>query len=182
MKDGDKILRVAVHDTGVGIPKSDQSKLFKLFGFIDNKNSAMNSKGIGLGLVIARGICQQFGGTIRVTSIPEPEEDHGSTFEFSFKLQDQPLQEGEEMEGSVNAQSVYRINCTQLVFDHWKPNENWAMANLLQPVVQNSQERRPSMISRHSPITRRKSFEMTYMGDDVHGIPEVLLQIEPKFQ
>jgi signal transduction histidine kinase len=49
-----KFLRINVRDSGVGIPEEDQDKLFKLFGFIENKNSAMNSKGIGLGLVIAK--------------------------------------------------------------------------------------------------------------------------------
>jgi signal transduction histidine kinase len=85
----DKIIKVAVQDTGVGIPASDLKKLFRLFGFIDNKNSAMNTKGIGLGLVIAKGICRKFGGTIRVRSVAEPEEGHGSTFEFFFKFSDQ---------------------------------------------------------------------------------------------
>jgi signal transduction histidine kinase len=82
----DKILKIGVSDTGVGIPEGDLNKLFKLFGFLDNKNSAMNSKGIGLGLMIAKSICRKFGGTIKVQSIPEPQENHGSTFEFFFKL------------------------------------------------------------------------------------------------
>ena len=39
-------------DTGVGIARKDQEKLFKLFGFVqDSQNLSKN--GIGLGLVIS---------------------------------------------------------------------------------------------------------------------------------
>jgi signal transduction histidine kinase len=47
-----------VIDTGVGIPPEDIPKLFKLFGFIENRNSAMNKNGIGLGLTIAKSIVE----------------------------------------------------------------------------------------------------------------------------
>lgn len=73
-------------DTGVGIPSCDHSKLFKLFGFIQNKNSVMNTNGIGLGLVIAKKIVEKYSGTIRFSSVPEPEIGHGSVFTFTFIL------------------------------------------------------------------------------------------------
>ena len=49
---GDNQLEVSVVDTGIGISEGDQSKLFKLFGFIES-SSHLNKKGIGLGLNIA---------------------------------------------------------------------------------------------------------------------------------
>ena len=82
----DQFLKVAVTDTGVGIPACDQNKLFKLFGFIQNKNSVMNTNGIGLGLVIAKNIVKRFKGQISMTSIPAPEPGHGSTFTFTFLI------------------------------------------------------------------------------------------------
>jgi signal transduction histidine kinase len=45
-------LRITVKDTGVGIKDEDKSKLFKLFGFLDETQN-VNTSGIGLGLVIA---------------------------------------------------------------------------------------------------------------------------------
>ena len=35
-KNDDKYLRLAVHDTGIGIKHEDQDKIFKLFGFVQD--------------------------------------------------------------------------------------------------------------------------------------------------
>ena len=40
-----------IEDTGIGIKKEDESKLFKFFGRIEN-DQGYNKEGIGLGLVI----------------------------------------------------------------------------------------------------------------------------------
>ena len=46
------MIMVTVEDTGIGIKDEDKGKLFKLFGFLE-ENRKLNTKGIGLGLVIA---------------------------------------------------------------------------------------------------------------------------------
>ena len=46
------LLEISVVDTGKGIPYKEQDKLFKLFGFVKD-TAQMNTKGIGLGLVIS---------------------------------------------------------------------------------------------------------------------------------
>lgn len=68
-------------DSGIGIDKKDHDKLFKLFGFVSDSKQ-MNTKGIGLGLVIAKLIVEQFNGEITF----ESEKDKGSNFTFTFKL------------------------------------------------------------------------------------------------
>jgi len=50
-----------VKDSGCGIKKDDQKKLFKLFGFLDSTKE-INTKGIGLGLHISKKIVDEFGG------------------------------------------------------------------------------------------------------------------------
>jgi len=82
-KDSKEYLQVEVIDTGVGISKKDQEKLFKLFGFVET-TSSMNTHGIGLGLVISQNIVNVFDGQINVHSVPE----EGSTFSFQFLLED----------------------------------------------------------------------------------------------
>ena len=53
----ENFLSIAVRDTGIGISKENQSKLFQLFGFLSD-SVQMNKQGVGLGLVIAKQICQ----------------------------------------------------------------------------------------------------------------------------
>ena len=49
------MLQIKVVDTGVGISDKNKQKLFKLFGFL-TETEAMNTSGIGLGLVISKQI------------------------------------------------------------------------------------------------------------------------------
>ena len=77
----DQYLHIEVIDTGFGIPKEDQNKLFKLFGFV-NHTSNKNTNGVGLGLVIANLIVDKFDGTINFESTVGV----GSNFYFTFKL------------------------------------------------------------------------------------------------
>jgi signal transduction histidine kinase len=73
-----------VQDSGVGISEEDQKKLFKLFGLLSH-NQRMNTKGVGLGLVIGKMITEKFDGDISLDSTVGV----GSTFTFKFKLEQQ---------------------------------------------------------------------------------------------
>jgi signal transduction histidine kinase len=53
------MIKVTVWDNGLGISAEDQSKLFKLFGTIENDQN-LNKKGIGLGLFICKTIANKF--------------------------------------------------------------------------------------------------------------------------
>jgi len=52
-----------------------------LFGFLEDKEQ-LNKNGVGLGLNIAKDICQVFGGDITI----ESEVGQGSTFKFYFDI------------------------------------------------------------------------------------------------
>ena len=69
-------------DTGSGIIKSNQKKLFQLFGFI-RETSDKNTNGIGLGLMISKLLTNEYDGTINF----ESELHVGSEFVFKLKLQ-----------------------------------------------------------------------------------------------
>ena len=109
-----EFLTISVSDTGVGIKQQDQSKLFKLFGFIQSTQE-MNTKGIGLGLMICDKIVKKFGGQITL----ESEFNVGSEFTFSFQLtrpEDVKEKKNEVKEG-------FQLNSEKLFYE-WKPQHD----------------------------------------------------------
>lgn len=67
-------VRVSVRDTGPGIPREYQDRIFDKFGRVDISGSS--KPGTGLGLFIARSIAEAHGGTLEVSSLPR----EGATF------------------------------------------------------------------------------------------------------
>ena len=86
--DGNDILRIAVHDTGIGIPADEVENIFKPFHQVDG---AMTRKyaGTGLGLSICENFVKAMGGTISV----ESELGKGSEFtvRVPVKVPEQPV-------------------------------------------------------------------------------------------
>ena len=83
----DRYIEISIHDTGIGIDKDEQLRIFDKFyeaGNIEEHSSgkvAFKSRGAGLGLSIARGIVEMHGGEIWVESQGhDPQNCPGSTF------------------------------------------------------------------------------------------------------
>lgn len=72
----------SVHDTGIGIPESLQSHLFRPFTQLD-ASTRRRFGGTGLGLAIVRNLAEHMGGEAFVESV----EGEGSTFGFSVELE-----------------------------------------------------------------------------------------------
>lgn len=79
-----------VSDSGIGIPKSQQGRVFKKFFRADNAVK-LQSEGIGLGLYLAKAIIQSSGGKIWF----ESKENQGTSFIFSLPLNGSPAKKGE---------------------------------------------------------------------------------------
>lgn len=80
--------RVSVADTGMGIPKDKQDKLFsKFYQAQGNQPGAEHQVGTGLGLFISKGIVEAHGGAISLVS----EEGHGTTIAFTLPVEE-PVQ------------------------------------------------------------------------------------------
>lgn len=71
---------IIVSDTGVGIPKGEQDKIFTKLFRADNVRSLVGSQGTGLGLYLIKSIVEAMGGGISFVS----EENKGSTFVVKF--------------------------------------------------------------------------------------------------
>jgi PAS domain S-box-containing protein len=75
------VIRITVSDTGIGISKEQQFRLFNSFEQADSDTSRKFG-GTGLGLAISKRIVEMMGGDIRV----ESELGNGSTFTFTVRL------------------------------------------------------------------------------------------------
>ena len=91
-------LKCEVQDTGIGISKEIQHRLFTAFSQAD---SSMTRRfgGTGLGLAIVRQLVQLMGGEVGIESRP----GHGSTFWFTMQLRYKPRHQSGE---TVSSQSL----------------------------------------------------------------------------
>ena len=81
--EGSDLLQVSVKDTGIGISKDNQKKIFDVFSQADS-STTRRFGGTGLGLSITKALVEKMGGEIWV----ESEEGKGSEFTFTLKLKE----------------------------------------------------------------------------------------------
>lgn len=110
----------AVRDTGIGIPKEDQKRVFRSFEQASEVNPS-KQQGTGLGLSISSRLVQLMGSNIQLES--EPGE--GSTFSFSISLK-----LGENMEEEVKEEEISFKGCRILVVEDNELNAEIAMTLL----------------------------------------------------
>jgi two-component system sensor histidine kinase VicK len=79
LKEKEKEIEFSIRDTGIGIPKNQQSRVFTKF-FRGSNAIRMETEGSGLGLFIAKNIIEAHGGRIWF----ESEEGKGTTFYFTL--------------------------------------------------------------------------------------------------
>lgn len=87
-----------IRDTGIGISKEEQSRLFQSYSQVD-ASITRRFGGTGLGLVITKQLVEMMNGTIRV----ESEKGRGSDFSFFVKLRtNQNVDEVQEASNTYN--------------------------------------------------------------------------------
>jgi signal transduction histidine kinase len=89
----DVVIKFNIIDSGIGISKEQQEKLFHAFEQAENSTSRTYG-GTGLGLVISKRIIELFDGNIKL----ESELNKGSNFEFTIALKKIEIKESVETE------------------------------------------------------------------------------------
>ncbi len=98
-------LRVAVRDTGIGVPVQVREKIFEAFSQADG-STTRKFGGTGLGLSIVRQLVELMGGEVGVDS----EAGVGSTFWFTVTLEDVPADADDRSPGSLRGLRVLVVD------------------------------------------------------------------------
>jgi len=94
-------LQVSVNDTGIGLSKEQQAKLFQSFEQAESSTTRKYG-GTGLGLAISKKIVEMIGGTIWV----ESEQGKGSNFSFTIQLKRGTDEKKDLLSDGVNLSKV----------------------------------------------------------------------------
>jgi PAS domain S-box-containing protein len=96
-----RCVAITVWDTGIGVPRSKQHKLFQPFEQVDASLSRQQG-GTGLGLALSRRLVEAHGGTLGVESVP----GEGSRFTFTVPLTPADETSGTEPRAAVDGRYV----------------------------------------------------------------------------
>ena len=80
-----KYISITVADNGPGIPAAFLPKLFTAFSR-ENDSITRQSEGLGLGLLVAKGIARKLGGDLMCTKAETQGPNHGSEFEIKVPV------------------------------------------------------------------------------------------------
>ena len=130
-KNDDKIkLLFSVEDTGIGVPKNEQKKIFNAFDQVDG-SSAKNYGGTGLGLAITSKLVKLMNGRIWIESPVEKEHkgnsDPGSIFHFivEFGFFDN-LKRTKDQPGEIKQKKLINKHLSILLAEDNKVNQRLA--------------------------------------------------------
>ena len=150
-------VRITVQDTGPGIPEAFLPKLFKPFARED-ASITRSKDGLGLGLLVAKGLARKMGGDLVCVRSCTAGPDHGSVFEIRVPVNQ------EACKGLMTPEKILTppqfIDPTRLSSGSTSPSSSFlSPCNRIsnQPIQQPSPALTEEPSSSHSPAPKPKS-------------------------
>jgi two-component system, sensor histidine kinase ChiS len=121
---------VSIKDTGIGIAKEDQDRIFELFEQAGGSISKYKT-GTGIGLSISKQLIELHGGKIRVDSEP----NKGSCFSFTLKKSDKEAvfikERASKFISGLSENSLVSINEDQIIPKNIDPDNKLAYSRIM---------------------------------------------------
>jgi len=125
-KSGKDTLLFYVKDTGMGISKFDQERIFERFSQAD-ESMAKKFGGTGLGLSISKSLIEMLGGEIWV----ESKKNHGSTFYFTLPYRQRRPSDAEVPESEAGEEDSWEDRAILVIEDDYSSLQ--LMKEILEP-------------------------------------------------
>jgi signal transduction histidine kinase/DNA-binding response OmpR family regulator len=159
-------LKIAVSDTGIGIPVEQRNRLFKSFSQID-ASTTRKYGGTGLGLAISKGFVELMDGEIGIS----PDREVGSEFWFTFKAGycEQEYQPKPVFQGVLNNMKAIIVDDNQTNRDiYTEALKNWGLRPEAFPDA-------PSALSALRDTSNDDPFELAILDMQMPGMDGVQL-------
>jgi len=107
VKGCDRLIKISVKDSGIGIKEEDQRKLFQAFGRLElGENETLNIQGVGLGLLISNTLSKNLGPKNYGVEGLQVKSKLGEGTKFSFILEDKNEENFRELEWDLQEKTV----------------------------------------------------------------------------
>jgi CheY-like chemotaxis protein len=157
-------LKFSIQDTGIGISREDQERLFRMYGKLEQKNKKINTNGVGLGLTISNTLAILLNPSDTKPIQIESEVDKGTCFSFLVASQS-----SDNSSKNDSAASISLAECSSLGFTE---DRDTTVLKKMNTYTINSVDNFHKMVTSVPSTERRRLISPTKEDFSIHA-PEI---------